>query len=228
MSLPFKQLKAIIWDLDNTWFPYNAAFSQVCHEATVKTVIEDFGIDLSAEIVFDLACQSFKELGHDTRYFLKEYNLDPVEMHVAFHRNLTTQFLEPCEETIIAMTESAQRLEHAILSNASTLFAQRVMMGLKLDHLFDTSNIIGMEENQCLKKHESPLLLERLLDNLGLLPEEVLMVDDQAKNLVIPKEKGMMTALVSNGLEITKPDYADIVVENPLSLLQAYNMEMAA
>jgi len=89
-----------------------------------------------------------------------------------------------------------------------------------VDDLFPDGHITASENVNFEVKSQGRAGFERSLNALALKPEEVLMVDDLGRNLIIPHEMGMQTAYLHYDEPINDlPHYMDAQFENVLGFL---------
>jgi putative hydrolase of the HAD superfamily len=100
------------------------------------------------------------------------------------------------------------RHNKVVFTNASREHAERVLDLLGIRHHFH--RIIDVRDVEYESKPQ-PVAYERVCELLGTLPEECILVEDNARNLIAARELGMVTVLVQDGTGTTD-EGADFVI----------------
>jgi len=218
MALDPHKIKGVIWDLDNTLYRFTEAFRQQCNIAAAKAA-HDQGINLSYDDTLKLAQKSETNHGYSIHLYVTHHGFTYDSLHVPFHDNID----ETTIEMIAGVAENirALKLPQTILTNASRGWAKRVLKHMGIDDLFPDSHITASEDVNFKVKSQGKAGFNRALDALGLSPDEVLMVDDLDRNLIIPHEMGMQTAYLHYEDPIADlPHYMDAQFENVLGVFK--------
>ena len=153
--------------------------------------------------------------------FHEEYKIPFRDYHFKFHDSIDEKIIAVNEEMKEAL--EAVQLPHVILTNASRRWAQRTISHLGLDRWFTDDHIIAQEDAGFQPKSSGYKGFEIAIDKLGMPEQNILMVDDLARNLRIPKEMGMQTALVHHGAQHDElPDFVDIAFSDTIALMRSF------
>ncbi len=190
------QIKAIVWDLDNTLYRFNQLFEDACNHIAGR-VVRNLGLDMDDEEAKALATKSFNTTGYSMRVFLEEYGLCRDAMHIEFHKHLDEKILERS----LALVELFERsnLQHLIVTHGSRHWAERVLDHIELRPFFPDERILGLEDYDFRKKDESTFVFEKAMEMLNCQAHEMLMAEDTVRNLHHPHAMGMTTVLVHHG-----------------------------
>jgi len=220
MALNPDKIKGVIWDLDNTLYRFTDAFKEQCNRAAAKAA-HDQGINLSYDDTLKLAQKSETDHGYSIHLYVTHHGFTYDSLHVPFHDNIDETTIESIEG--VAGSVRALNLPQAILTNASHGWAKRVLKHMGIDDLFEDSHITASEDVNFEVKSQGKAGFNRALDALGLPAEEVVMVDDLDRNLIIPHEMGMQTAYLHYDDPIADlPHYMDVQFENVLGVFDAF------
>ncbi|MEM6781663.1 MAG: HAD family hydrolase [Pseudomonadota bacterium] len=220
-ALDTTKIKGIIWDLDNTLYRFDDAFEKACNIASARAAI-DMGVQLSLNEAIVVAESSFEKHGYSGLIFEREYNICFKDYHFKYHDAIDEKIIEANEDMKAEL--GRLNLPHVILTNASRRWARRVIAHLGLDPWFPDEAIIAQEDSEFTPKARGPRGFEIALEKLGLPCGEILMVDDMTKNLRIPKDMGLQTALIHHGKKHDAvPDFVDAEFPDTLALMQAFH-----
>jgi putative hydrolase of the HAD superfamily len=190
------QIKAIIWDLDNTLYRFNTLFEDACNHIAGHTV-RAMGLDMGDTEAKILAEASFKKYGYSMRVFMEEHGLDSTELHLEFHKHLDEKILDVSHELIDCFKK--HDLRHVLVTHGSRHWAMKALNHLSLKQFFPDHFIFGLEDYDFKKKDESPFVFEMAMDLVSLTAPEMVMAEDTLRNLSHPHALGMKTVLVHHG-----------------------------
>jgi putative hydrolase of the HAD superfamily len=212
-----KNIKAIIWDLDNTLYRFDKVFEEACNRAAAKTICALVG-GLDEEETFRVAEESYAVHGYSGKALIAQYGLDYRDYHFPFHESIDEKILQ-----VNAAMQDALRtidLPQVIVTNASRGWAHRALDHLGLRPFFPDDMIIPIEDVDFAPKAYSRIPFDLALEKLGVSADVTLMADDMPRNLKIPKEMGMYTALIHHGrVPDESYDYIDMECADTLTLL---------
>lgn len=220
--LDISKIKAIIWDLDNTLYRFNAALEQACNIAAGRAAV-DLGVPLAVEEAVRIAEESFYARGYSGHVFEQEYKICMKSYHHAYHDAVDVTVIEKNEEMKNLLSQSPY--PHVILTNADRGWANRTLDHLGMTEFFPAHKVIPQEDADYQPKARSArgveIALEKLRADLpDLNTEEVLMVDDLVRNLKFPKEMGLQTAYIIHGKHEDIPNFVDAVFDDTISLMK--------
>ena len=203
--LSLEKIEGVIWDMDGVIHPYKPFSQSLAHfnEAAVEALYALLPENPPWRCVaLGAANQSFLDWGLSTKQFVDDYNLDPIEMHLEFHRQMKHENLVSQHIEMVKSFEKLSHLKHVILSQGSRDWADTCLAANGLSGFFNQASIICFEDVALAKKSQSLAPFLRAIEASGLKPENLVMIEDMAKNLKLAKELGMQTVFVEeNGLE---------------------------
>lgn len=212
-----KNVKGIIWDLDNTLYPSNERMEFSFNEAIARAAVAS-GVTMTYEEALESAQDSWARHGYSGYVFVREHGLCSKDLHFKFHEFLDEKAIEKCEETLRHF--AALDVRHIILTHSHRSWAQRVLDHMGLRQWFQDHHVFGLEDYDFRHKHESTTPFDRALAQLELPPEQVVMVEDLLPNLRIPRDMGMMTTYIARGrTREGLPGYVQMVYDDTPSFL---------
>lgn len=205
-------IRGIIWDLDGTLYRYDDVFIKACNIAAARAA-QLLGVNITYEESVALAVRSEAEHGYSLHGFIHDHKLSYDRLHHPFHEFIDEKLIEKNDAFVKALERLS--LPQVLLTNASRGWANRVLRHLGMKHLFPDGHIIPMEDVNYTPKARGATGFEKALEILNLLPMHVLVVEDLARNLIIPRQMGLRTALVTHGSQADEdaPE-ADLVVSD--------------
>jgi putative hydrolase of the HAD superfamily len=174
-------LRAVIFDLDNTLTDF-MRMKEVSIDAAIESMI-DAGLHLSPEEAKKKLFEIYDREGiEDQRVFDRFLNeelgdIDPM-IHTAAiigyrrGREYTLVLYPHVRRTLLALAKRGLRL--AVISDAPRYQAWSRLCYLQLQHFFD--HVITFEDTGIRKPNPAPFV--KVLELLGMKPEEVIMVGD--------------------------------------------------
>ncbi|PJB72264.1 MAG: hypothetical protein CO093_03340 [Alphaproteobacteria bacterium CG_4_9_14_3_um_filter_47_13] len=212
-----QQFDGIIWDLDNTLYRFEGDFEQLCHIAAAKAALKG-GLDMSHEQALALCLESYEIFGHSYHLFIERYDIDRTQIHIDFHSFMDKKLIRKSLD-LVTIFETTP-FDHILVTHASREWATRALLQIGLKDFFPDTHIIPIEDINFMRKSDSRVPFERALTLLNLPPEKVVVVEDIAANLHIPKKMGIGTVLVHYGNPPRPmPDYIDNHYHNALEFL---------
>ena len=206
----------LLCDLDNTLYPPDSGVMAAVGQRMVRYIIER--VDLPPDEAQQLKLQYYGQYGTTMRGLILHHGIDPEDYLAFVHDVPLEQYIQP-NPNLEAMLDSIA-LRKVVFTNADGEHARRVLDILGVRHHFE--RIIDVRDiGFNSKPHLSAY--RRILNILDTRPEECVMVDDSADNLVPAKGLGMLTVLVGDGSSSSVPsrDGADIHITDILDLAHA-------
>ncbi|HEY0902175.1 MAG TPA: HAD family hydrolase [Micavibrio sp.] len=218
----FSTLKGALWDLDNTLYAETSALHEAFDHAIAAAVLAQ-GVPMSLPEAKAAAKKSFIEHGYGARVFIDHMGVDAQKLHYNLHPLVDEKIITPHDT--LPDDLQALSLSHAIVTHGARDWALRVLHHLKLMPLFTQERIHALEDFDFHKKAVSALPFERALASLNLNPQDVIIVEDQERNLRIPHRMGMGTILLDYGARAGKPaaDFVDLVCHDVHDLIRRYS-----
>lgn len=230
---PLGRVRYIIWDMDQTLYPYWDDFADYCYEATAHCALEA-GAPLTKAEADELARISYKERGVTTRLFYEQYGIDEVKLFQDHHKRMIDRLIEPnWESKIPENPELAEMLfqsrvrgvRHILLTNGSREWAQTLADKIGISQHFRL--ISGADDHKLRQKGRSIVPILSVLGRVGYFGDysDVLIVEDSLANMKEPKEYGMINAWVqwdNPQAEKQAPAYVDHVFHHPNDVMKAW------
>lgn len=212
-----RSLKGILWDLDNTLYKSNDDLDHAFDKAVAVVSLEN-GVTLTLDDAIRLARRSYIDHGYSGKVFVETMGIDPLALHLGVYDLVDEKIIIHHQGLIDSM--QSLLLHHVVVTHGARGWAMRVIEHLGLSSFFPHDRVHALEDFNFHKKAASRLPFEMGLQSLGLKPEEVIMVEDQERNLRIPHEMGMGTVLLDYGLpRADAAGYVDIVCRDAVELL---------
>lgn len=217
-----KNIKTIIWDLDNTLYKFNDTQVQLWHQG-VCNFMQTQGVDLPIEEAMALAHQGWVDHRDSNYYFVKRYNIHPRDAHVGMFQYLDKNMIDPCVETP-ALMQTMRDHHHVILTYATREWATRILDHTGLMEFFHPDFIFGAEDYNFESKAESPRGILMALDKVGGNASDVMFVEDTMPNLKPAKDHaGINTVYLHHDRAINDNEdtgYVDLIVRDTPELLK--------
>lgn len=220
MTFDPHKVKGVIWDLDNTLYRFTDELKHACNRAAAQAA-KSQGFDLSDEETLKIAERSEEEHGYSLHVYITDHGLFYADLHIPFH--------EAIDETVISSLPDMERAlqsfdgRQVILTNASRSWANRTLQFLGLQNYFSEETIVPMEDVNFEPKARSKKGFEKALSILNLPAENVMMVDDLDRNLLIPYGMGMQTIYMHyDDPMIDLPDFVTAQYEDAIKLMQEF------
>ncbi|MBN8520557.1 MAG: HAD hydrolase-like protein [Alphaproteobacteria bacterium] len=212
MTPDLSHIRGIIWDLDGTLYRFDDLFIKACNVAAARAA-QSLGVNITYEQAVALAVKSEAEQGYSLHGFIHEYGLTYAQLHAPFHQHIDEKLIQRNDDFVKALESLC--LPHVLLTNASRDWANRALSHLGMKHLFLDHHIIPMEDVNFTPKSRGKEGFEKALFCLSLSAKDVLIVEDLPRNLYIPHQMGMTTALVTHGGAMPLVDIpVDLIVDD--------------
>lgn len=215
-------IRAIIWDLDKTLYPFDEAFGIASQRALVKMMT---ALKPELTLAQTTACA---EPTYPMKTIAKlqfSFGLNPKEMFDRYYSYLDAGFLRPSPDFLQEMEEASAHVSFGILSHCNRDWANRALEQLGLAAFIPPYYRITDEDLSGQNKDESLGPFRLILTRMQVDAESALMVEDKNKNLRIARQLGMETVLVTNGDEITACEHAQHVHQTGHAFLCSFNQQ---
>lgn len=221
-------IKAVLFDLDNTLIDFEK-MKRVSVEAAVEAMI-DAGLKMDREKATKKLYEIYEKEGLEYQRifddFLREalgcVDYKILASAIAAYRKTKFAYLEPYPHVLPTLTKlSKWGIKLGVVSDAPRLQAWIRLCSMKLHHAFDF--VVAFEDTGKTKAEKLPF--EKALKELGIKPNEVLMVGDwPERDIEGAKKLGIKTAFAKYGAKkgTTCPgaDYVINDVEELLNLVR--------
>jgi putative hydrolase of the HAD superfamily len=192
----FQRIDTWVFDLDNTLYPADSDLWPKIDARITLFLGHLFGLDgMSARA---LQKYYYQRYGTTLRGLMQEHAVS-ADDYLAFTHDIDRSSLAP--NLLLATALAALPGRKLILTNGSRDHALRTATALGLDAMFE--DIFDIVAADFMPKPEAETY-QRFFDRHDVDPERAIMFEDIARNLIIPHERGMTTALV-----VPKPGQTD-------------------
>lgn len=178
-----------VFDLDNTLYPPSARLFDQIEVRMTQYVMETLGVDRAT--ADHLRSHYWKTYGTTLAGLMREHDLDPHPYLIAVH-DICFAPLSPD----LALRDHICALpgRKIVYTNGSAPYAERVLDARGLGGIFDA--IYGVEHADFHPKPD-PIAFETVFGRDGLVPQNAVMFEDDARNLRAPHAMGMRTVHVA-------------------------------
>lgn len=191
----------MLLDLDETMYPKETGLMDLIGDRINQYMALRLGID-SREVAA-LRRRYYEEYGTTGRGLFLDYGLDVQEYFEFVHDLPVEELLQP-DPRLDEMLDSLEE-EKVIFTNATAGHARRVLRALGVESHFGP--IVGIDELEYIPKPDLRAY-HKLLQVIHARPEECVLVDDRARNLMPGQGLGMTTVLVGGEDAVDGADYA--------------------
>ena len=185
-----------VFDLDNTLYPADCDLWPKIDQRITTFIVDLLGLDGMSSRA--LQKYYYKQYGTTLRGLMDDHAVS-AEDFLAFVHDIDRSSLLPNPSLAAAIAALPGR--KLILTNGSREHALRTAEALGLDAMFE--DIFDIVDAEFVPKPER-VTYQRFFDRHGVDPKTSAMFEDIERNLVIPHEKGMATALI-----VPKPGQRD-------------------
>ncbi|MFI3241822.1 MAG: HAD hydrolase-like protein [Alphaproteobacteria bacterium] len=210
----------IIWDLDNTLYKQSDEMHDAFDSAMAKALIEDLGLDMDFETAKQKVKESYKKYRDGGQLFYKEYNIDEIELYVAYHNHISIDAITPYEGFLERLKVLSQN--QYVFTYSPVKLAEETLKKIGLYEFFK-GRIYSIENFNYLKKNEAPNVYYFLCEKIGIDPKDCIFVDDSYSNHKYPKQIGITTVRLSSKERPNVQDFIDYVFRDALDFLDNMN-----
>jgi putative hydrolase of the HAD superfamily len=197
-------IRTILFDLDDTLYPRHLGIMD-----EIRTMILRYlqtRLNLPRDEADARRREYFEAYGTTMRGLQINHQIDTDEFLRYVHDIPLHEYLKP-NPRLDAMLTSIPH-DKVVFTNASREHAERVLDLLAIRHHF--GRIVDVRDLEYESKPQ-PVAYQRVCELLGTKPEECLLVEDNARNLIAARELGMVTVLLQDGTGATG-EGADFVI----------------
>jgi len=221
------EIKAVIFDLDNTLIDFLKMKKEACRFA-LKAMIKK-GLKVLFEPGYKKLMETYIRTGIDSNtafeQFLKEAGCCDTKILAAGineYLKVKNKFLKPYPNVKTTLKKLKKRgLKLAIVTDAPRLKAYQRLVAMGIDDYFDF--VTGFEDTG--KEKISQLPFKVAIERLKIKPENIMMVSDSiSRDLIGARKLGMITVLAKYGqvwkeTEKGKPDFEINDISEILNLI---------
>jgi putative hydrolase of the HAD superfamily len=182
-------LSHLVFDLDQTIYSRHSGLMQAIGQRIMEYMIERMGMD--PQIVPDLRRRYWQKYGTTSRGLAAMHDLDVDEYMAYVHDLPLEEYIGPDPELDEVLGALPQR--KVIFTNATAAHAHAVLQAMRLAHHFDGVYDVYFCGNEGKPARRA---YQRLLDTLGVVGENCVLVEDSVANLGPAQALGMTTVLV--------------------------------
>lgn len=202
----------IAWDLDGTLYQNDASIQEAWTNAFYQAGLAH-GLEMSAAQAKEDHDEGFKKYGHAIRWCALKYGIEENMFFETMLKFMDVKMIDPCHHTRDHFIRNISR-EMVVLTSAHKSWALPVLRHIGLDHLFPSTHIIAYNDTDGALKSGSEKPFRMAAEALSAKPEQLIMVEDTPANLVIARDLGMTTVLVTHGAQMKeKPSAVDFIVD---------------
>ncbi len=202
------KIKGVVFDIDGTLIDFIGMKRTAANHAAMAMI--DTGLKMSLPEASRELFKTYMSVGIDSDTwlgeFLKKYHGNADEAMIIAgkiaYQKIREAFMDPYPRVVPTLLQLIKKgIKLAVLTDASKLKALKRLHTMKLYHFFDV--VITIDDVGYPKPH--PEAFRKVLNELKLQPEEVLMVGDvPERDILGAKNVGMRTAFAKYGAEDAK------------------------
>lgn len=197
---PWTHVETWVFDLDNTLYPPSARLFEQIDARMTGFIMRELG--LGREAADRLRRDYWRAHGTTLRGLMAHHGTEPGRFLAEVHAiDLSALGPDPALAAALARLPG-RKLVH---TNGARAHAERVLAARGLGAAFEA--IFAIEDKDYVPKPE-PEAYRRLAAAAGLDPARAAMIEDDARNLEVPKALGMATVWLSHGPQEAAPDAA--------------------
>lgn len=229
MAIDWAKVKGVIFDFDGVFtknsFMYSDSARDVFLNASADAVLKYSNTSDDRDIVKQSHLDAFTEyhdLGHDV--LCAKYNVKSDDFQREFHIGCWSgfskeqSFLDHFDDLapLLAGMSKSGRTMSILSAGHKQAWIQSVLKSQEWCKYFDHNLIHGFKESGEHRKGNSQQPFIRIVNAMGIQPEECVMVEDSSRNLVIPyNDLGMQTAWIHDGKpESLKEDHKGLITQS--------------
>lgn len=217
-------IDTILFDVDDTLYSARSGFSDHRNgEVICQFMVDELGFDsfASAKALRDEYFQRY----HSTMKGLnvameegrlpKEFKQEKLAQYWAEHCDFAKYV--PVDHDQLHHLRSLQQetdLKLAVFTNSPKAYAMKCLKSLGLHEIFSDKVVFGVEDvlPHCKPQREA---FQKVLDELGSVPERTVMFEDSMKNIRACKALGIHTVLVDEGGLAGPSGEAELLQDTP-------------
>lgn len=191
----------MLFDVDDTLYPRSSSLFPMMRDRIVQYISRHLSLTLPEAQA--LRQRYLEEYGTATRGLLVNQQID-IHEYLAFVHDLpVTTILRP--DPYLAEVLARIPVEKCLFTNATRQHASNVTDALGITRFF--THAFALEDFNYVSKPD-PLPYRIVLDRLGARPDEVMLLEDSARNLLTAHELGMYTVYVDgHSVDLSLFDY---------------------
>jgi len=204
-----------IFDLDNTLYHPSARLFDQINARMTGFIIRELGV--SRAVADDLRRTYWLRHGTTLRGLIENHAIDPARFLDEVHA-IDLSALKPDTGLAAAIRRlPGTRIVH---TNGARVHAARVLAARGLAGVFDA--VYAIEDKDLVPKPQADAY-RRVIRLSGLDPARSAMIEDDARNLEVPKALGMATVWLCHRAGARAPAYVDRRITRLVQFLQEFD-----
>jgi len=208
----YAQGTVFIFDLDKTLYSEESGLLAYLDQRINDYLVNALGI--RRESVDEVRKRWVEEYGTTLRGAQVNCGIDPLD-YIAYTHDIEIRKFLSADEELLRILKALPGIK-VVFSNSPRGHADGVIDALGLTGVFERIYTIEFCEYEGKPARRA---YERVLADLGVPATHCVMIEDTARNLVIPHEMGMTTVLLSKD-RLQRHDHVDYVVAELRELLE--------
>ncbi len=201
MHANLSHVETWIFDLDNTLYHPSARLFDQINARMTGFIMRELGIPRAA--ADELRRTYWQRHGTTLRGLIDGHGIDPARFLDEVHA-IDLSALKPDADLAAAIRRlPGTRIVH---TNGARAHAARVLAARGLEGLFDA--VYAIEDKDLVPKPQ-PDAYHRIIRLSGFGPARAAMIEDDARNLEVPKALGMATVWLCHRIGIKAPAFVD-------------------
>lgn len=201
----FARVESWIFDLDNTLYPPSARLFEQINLRMTDFIERE--LEVSRAAADEIRARYWRHYGITLKGLIDHHGID------------ADAFLAEVHDIDLAALSSAPELAEAIRilpggkiihTNGPRIHAEAVLKARGLTGLFDAVYTI---EDKAFVAKPRVRAYEIVVEQAGIAPDRAAMIEDDVRNLVVPKAMGMATVWIDHGRGGPTPPHVDMRIE---------------
>jgi HAD superfamily hydrolase (TIGR01509 family) len=174
-----------------------------------EALVYDLGLDMNLDKTKELVTQFYKIYRDGGEIFYKEYNINPKDLFIAYHKRKPVEKIIPYKNLLEKIKKVPA--EQYIFTASDRYASEKILKHLGLFEFFK-DRYYSVEDFGVYKKNENSKVYIDFCNKINVKPEDCVFVDDSYSNLEFAKEAGMTTVRIyyknNSAKDKTYIDYA--------------------
>jgi len=201
MHANLSHVETWIFDLDNTLYHPSARLFDQINARMTGFIMRELGIPRAA--ADDLRRTYWQRHGTTLRGLIDGHGIDPARFLDEVHAIDLSALMPDADLAAATRRLPGARIVH---TNGARAHAARVLAARGLEGLFDA--VYAIEDKDLVPKPQ-PDAYHRIIRLSGLDPARAAMIEDDARNLEVPKALGMATVWLCHRAGARAPAFVD-------------------
>ena len=227
-------LQGIIWDKDGTMFEETPELIREYQLAAIGAIVQmveeahrnDPEVPLiTMEEAEATIPESYSTYGWSFELLRRRYNFGKRTVHFKMHTLMTTKNVKPnpCLPTALLCAKQ-QGIKMGIATHCNMVFVRTNLAHMNIgSDIIEDRHIMTLEECDFAEKTNSDHMIMKTAHHMGVLPHQSAFVENSTGNLILAKQRGFLTVLVTWGRPVEEYkhlEHVDLVCETPVEFLR--------